>query len=466
MTPLTAELRADPSAEPPAQPRLVIAGLSVRAAAQAAQRDGFRVIGLDLFGDADTRAACDTWQPLRAAPGAPWQVDADALRVDLTGLVRDEPDLLGVVLTGGLVAEGAGLVDLPLPLLGTAPADIARLRDPATFFAALDAYGIAHPEVALCRPVEGGDGTGPAVGSWLRKDFAGSGGVPVRSARPDDAAAPGVSGVYWQRQVAGEPVSVTLIGDGRQAAVLGVNRQRVDPAPGAPFRFGGVVGPLPLVDHADHATLANHADGARAVEARSADGVAGVDGALQTRLQGLADRLVRHFALRGLCSLDLMLAPDGPPQVLELNPRPSASLALYGQTGGQAGGPAGGLMRAHLDAVRHGHLPDAAAIARLRGDDGPADRAVRGQAICYAERAMNLDAAALAWLAAATDTLGLADRPAILPFGQAVPAGAPLCSVTAAGRSVGAVQALLDARRQAVANGLARLAALPAAPVS
>ena len=61
---------------------IVLFGLSVRAAAEAARRDGWRVIGLDAFGDADTRAACHHWEPLALQPdGSPcaWQLDLPEL---------------------------------------------------------------------------------------------------------------------------------------------------------------------------------------------------------------------------------------------------------------------------------------------------------------------------------------------------------------------------------------------------
>ena len=54
--------------------------------------------------------------------------------------------------------------------------------------------------------------------------------------------------------------------------------------------------------------------------------------------------LVVAFGVRGLCSLDFLLGTSGI-EVLELNPRPSASLELYAQA---ADGP----LRSHLRACR------------------------------------------------------------------------------------------------------------------
>ena len=49
------------------RPPLVLIGASVRAAAQSARRGGYRVIGIDLFGDTDTRELCDEFYLL--SPG-------------------------------------------------------------------------------------------------------------------------------------------------------------------------------------------------------------------------------------------------------------------------------------------------------------------------------------------------------------------------------------------------------------
>ena len=119
--------------------------------------------------------------------------------------------------------------------------------------------------------------------------------------------------------------------------VLGVNEQRVGELAGRPFVFQGLVG---AVDEG---------------------------GRVHSWMQGIAGRLARSFGLRGWCSLDAMWSPAGDAlKVLELNPRPPASLAVYGAL--RASSAHGGLIDAHLKACLHGHLPDAAALRVLRGE--------------------------------------------------------------------------------------------------
>ncbi|MGY0193694.1 ATP-grasp domain-containing protein [Leptothrix sp. BB-4] len=380
---------------------LVVAGLSVRALAQAARRDGCTVIGLDLFGDADTRAACTHWLPLTLAPDhtpGVWQLDPARLRAAWAEACRwaraqglGEP--AGLLIGSGFAREGAELVDLPL--LGTAVADIALLRDPARFFPALKAMGVEHPPVSL-RPT-----TAPG---WLRKDFAASGGAHVRPADDGHAVVSGPS-VYWQQRLLGEALSLTLVGaasdDGGQAALLGLNRLLTHAGPdGQSCGHAGVIGPLPW------------------------------NASLLAQLQGLADRLVRRFRLRGLVGIDLLLTA-GRWQVLEVNPRPTAALPLYGalpggrddRTEAHWDGPGAGLIRAHLRAVQSGRAPDALALDACRG--GAAAR-LRGCELVRSPVDGWLSADGVARLQARAATLGLHDLPAAP---QPLKAGDPVCSV-------------------------------------
>ena len=188
-------------------------------------------------------------------------------------------------------------------LLGTAPATVARLKDPFDFAALCRDCGVPHPEVALAPD---------AAGAWLEKRAGAGGGAHVRPAR-GRVRPPR----YVQRRVAGRPVSALLLGDGARAMVLGFSEQWAAPAPGAPFRYGGAVRPAALAA-AEAAALA--AAGAR---------VAAAAGAV------------------GLVSADFLLREDGF-DLLEINPRPGASLDVF----------AGARLFALHVAACEGRLPD------------------------------------------------------------------------------------------------------------
>ena len=376
-------------------PRLVVAGLSVRALAQAATRDGYEVHALDLFGDADTRAASVSWQAIG---------DARQLRIDpqrlLNALAEAAllPEVMGWVAGAGFDGQADLLTqgEATLRLLGCDGDVVRRCRDPRRFFELLDAHGMAHPAVSFERP--------SPVAGWLRKDGHGSGGWHIRPARDDDTDPP-LAGRYWQREAEGRALSMTLLAvPGAPALLLGVNEQIVGPVHGHPLAFCGVVGPVTL------------------------------PGRGPTALQGMADRLVADLDLIGWVGVDFLLDGDEI-ALLEVNPRPPASLALYG--------PDGGLVDAHVLACLQGRLPGAEAALALR------PRAVQGLQHVFAPRALHLDDATLkAWSARA----GLHDCPAAAAD---FPAGAPLCTLSASGETVAEVRARLAAAATALCAELA-----------
>jgi uncharacterized protein len=329
---------------------LAVAGLSARSMAEAAARDGFGVVALDLFGDVDTCAVASRWYGI-GEPAA-LRIDGDRLLAALALLAR-QGDVAGWV-------AGSGLDDRPellargaeqLPLIGTAPASMARLRDPAQFFGFLAAHDIDHPPVRLAPSID--------AGAWLLKDLQACGGWHVRRVVPGTTLAL-PSGHYLQRETAGQSMSVTFVANGRGAQLLGANLQIVRARGDSPHVFHGVVGPVPVV------------------------------AAVWQRLQGVVRTLTSGLALRGLGSLDFLLVGRDV-LVLEVNARPPASIDLY---------PHWQPMAAHVDACRHGGLPAS------RGDGAT----VRGHEIVFARRALSWDASLARQLHAFSDAH---DRPAV-----------------------------------------------------
>lgn len=370
---------------------LAVAGLSARAMAEAAAADGFDVIALDLFGDADTKRASSQWLPI----GEPAGMRIEPARV-LSALqaLANRGDVIGWVAGGGfeglpeVLEQGAAVV----PLLGTTPQAVRRVREPAKFFGFLDARGIAHPEVQQARPL---DPTG-----WLLKDAGGCGGWHIQRASVlGGTTVP--RGHYFQREMAGTPMSATFVANGHDACLLGFNHLIVRRKGTRPFVFCGVIGPVPL------------------------------PAGLAARLMATLSALVAGFSLRGLGSLDFMLDGDHV-GVLEINPRPPASLFLYARCVEH------GVMRAHVNACLRGELP-----LRVSKPQG-----VSGSEVVFSRRPMVLSAQA---------ALGLAARPGIhdLPAGAtAFEAGDPVCSVQASGANGDQVIQQLEAARDALLQEL------------
>src|SRR5690606_7585238 len=218
--------------------------------------------------------------------------------------------------------------------------------------------GIAYPQIRYARPQTPG---------WLIKRGGGSGGTHIRRW---PAAVDTAGDTYYQREVAGDAVSVLFAAADGDIRVIGLNKQWTSPTPAMPYRYGGV---------SSHASLSTEA-GRRLVAA------------------------ARHIAVRaGLCglnSLDAIVAGDEV-LVLEVNPRLSATFELYCDADGR-------LFDLHLQAC-DGGLPQSPTTVQQ----------ARAQHVVYAPRQMQLPDS-VQWPSWAGD----------LPArGSTVAAGEPLCSV-------------------------------------
>ncbi|HLF96736.1 MAG TPA: ATP-grasp domain-containing protein [Methylococcaceae bacterium] len=333
----------------------------------------------DLFGDRDTREMAETH-----------------VLTDENGLF-DEPRLLQHVATvvaahsvRGLV-YGGGLECLPellerlarvVPLCGNPPEVVRACKTPERFFSCLARLGIPFPETRFFPP--------PADPRWLVKPRCGTGGkrVGFHAAREGAGAA-----VYFQRHVSGVALSALFLADGRTARVVGFNTLWSENRGGeTPFLFAGTLNRTPLGD------------------------------AHRAEVQGWVESLSGALGLTGLNGLDFMF--DGQRcHVLEVNPRPSATLTLYDADYPQ------GILAAHLDAC----------AGRLPAGDLPASPP-RAWRVVYAPRDGQIPPV-LEWPAWS------ADRP---PPGARFRAGEPLCTVCAEGATGEDAAALSTARCDAV----------------
>ncbi|WP_036236649.1 ATP-grasp domain-containing protein, partial [Methylibium sp. T29-B] len=319
---------------------LVVAGLSARWMAEAAARDGYDVIALDVFGDVDTRRAARHWESI-GRDGAQLGIDPQRTLAALRAAAAD-PQVLGWVAGSGFEGqpELLGRGAQALPLIGTPAETVLRVRDPAGFFGMLDWLGLPHPEVQF-------DAPDPPSG-WLRKEARGTGGWHIRPADDPHPADPEQQ-PYYQREAPGTPMSALFLANGREARVLGISELIVRPL-GAhhPHVYRGAIGPVALP-----AALA-----------------VGLDTTLHT--------LVAAFGLRGLCSLDFLLDGDHW-SLLEINRGRRPARRCTATPGVDAG---------HVGACLQGTLPSAETAA-----PAPAPGTLRGSEIVFARCAMQLTAA-------------------------------------------------------------------------
>jgi uncharacterized protein len=359
------------------QSHLLLVSASGRALAQSAARCGLQVVVLDLFNDLDVRALAVASRGVAARNGR-----FDARRLLAAAQLICSPDRCsGLVYGSGFEGRTRLLAKLARgrTLFGNAPDTVARLKDPEYFFPMLDSFGIAHPETRLNPPAD--------VSGWLVKRTGGAGGSHVKTARSHHRARPGR---YFQKLQSGRTLSVLFAADGRNARVIGVNEQwTAGIAQCPPYCYGGAVGGVVLPD------------------------------GVQARIATVLSRLVRTTGLVGLNGLDFILDDEDEPYVLEINPRPTATIDLY-----DADFEAG-LLALHLRACR-GELPDMQ----------PPDCS-RAHAIVYATDALRVPAR-MHWPEWCTD---------IPDGGSLIPAGAPICSVHATAPSSTQARDRVMARR-------------------
>jgi len=350
--------------------KVLVVAVSARMLAQLAVADGYRVTALDRFGDVDLRAI---------APGA-------------TAPSNDELAALAAGVRTDAVVYGGGLENRPdlvarlrdgRELLGTPPELLAAIRDPWAVGAAARAAGARAPETRpFGNPL-------PQTGNWLRKPMRGGGGRGIQRWAGEDA----IPGEILQRRIDGLSCSAVAIGDGRRATVLGLTEQ-LHRHPG--FRWKGNVTPPRLPE-----TQLDELDG---------------------RLRAVCAEVASRFGVCGAFGVDAVW--DGyDAWVLEVNPRPPASLELFGP----------GSFEAHVRGSRGLGVPVAGTP--------PATPSARAKVVLFAHR--DLRAPAPDWWPP-----GLARD--IPRAGEAIRRGAPVCTL---------ISATADAR-QLDARGERLLAAL------
>jgi predicted ATP-grasp superfamily ATP-dependent carboligase len=371
--------------------RLLIAGVSSRAAAESAARAGFRVTAIDAFGDLDQHPSVNALSMPRdfgarftaaAAARAARDVECDA--VMYLSSFENHPRAVSSLAAGR-------------ELLGNPPPVLRRARDPRLVTDALRKRGLLAPSVRVAPAMQG---------KWLRKPLSSGGGRGVRFSQRGDRLP---RGCYLQEFVEGAPGSIVFIAAGGRAVPLGVSRQIVgEPAFGATgFKYcGNILAPADDPQFERDRTLVR--DAGRLARAAAAE-----------------------FGLVGVNGIDF-IARDGVPCAIEINPRWSASVELVELAYGLS------VFSAHAAACQNSGLPDFDLSAARRG--GPAI----GKAVVFARRDVTVGdtrrwpPATDHWPPATDHWIRDVPHP-----GENIAAGRPVCTVFAMGRDASGCHATL-----------------------
>jgi predicted ATP-grasp superfamily ATP-dependent carboligase len=345
-----------------------VVAISARMLAQLAVADGYEVIALDRFGDADLRAL----GPGATAPTndrlAALAADIDAAAVVYGAGFENRPDLVREL------ADGRELLGTPAELL-------EAVRNPWAVGAAARAAGARAPQTRASgdppEAAERGRRSGRAGGHevWVRKPRHGGGGHGVRGwtgglLRPTEVV---------QRRIDGLSCSAVAIADARSAVVLGLTEQLHLPRS---FKWMGNVTP-PRLPESEHAEL-------------------------EGQLDGVCAEVAARFGVRGAFGVDAIW--DGRHAwVLEVNPRPSASLELFGP----------GSFEAHVRGARGFGLP----VAGI----GPARTCAAVKLVLFADRTICTPEPGW-WPAGLVRDIPRA--------GETIERGAPVCTLVSASPDV------------------------------
>jgi methenyltetrahydromethanopterin cyclohydrolase len=251
--------------------------------AHAAKNAGLKPLVIDLFADLDTQTYAQDYQQIAdltlasLAPAVDYFIQHYAVTALIIGSgFEQHPDSLYY-----LCAR--------LTLLGNTPETFIRVQNKANFFAVLDQFSIPHPETSFTPPNDHQD--------WLIKPNTGQGGVGIQRFRRSNLGL--YANVYWQKYQHGSQHSVLFLANRQQVQIVGFNSQWTTRlSDSEEFIFAGII---------------NHCD---------------LSENQQTTIIDWLTKLVLVFKLNGLNSLDFIHA-DGQSYLLEINPRPPASMQLY-----------------------------------------------------------------------------------------------------------------------------------------
>jgi len=363
--------------------RVLIAGVSTRAAAESAARAGFAVTALDAFGDLDQHPSVRALSlprdfGARFTPQAAARVAA-TIECDAVAYLASFENHPGAV--EELMERRA--------LWGNPPAVLRRVRDPLLLSRALCRRG--HPSPAIF----GDAGDDVPTRQWLVKPLASGGGFGVRSW--DSTRTRSVPhGCYVQERIAGTPGSIVFVSARGRAVPLGISRQLIgEDAFGATgYRYCGSI----LTAAADRLAQSAHA---------------------------LATAVAGEFGLVGVNGIDFVVREEIP-YAVEVNPRWCASMELVERAYGLSvfGAHAAACEKGELPAFDHRHArPGAAAL---------------GKAIVFSRDDIAVGDTR-AWLS----DPDIRDVP---QPGEQISGGHPICTVFAAGNDVASCHAALVRR--------------------
>ncbi len=283
--------------------KVCLFGASVRAAAESAKNAGYEVYAIDRFGDRDTLRVVQQHLSLPDFDQIT-EREFEEFRRSAIQWTQSMPFLIvgGVRAADRLIRSLKPTLTSQTQLLIESAAKLRAIdvlqeacrntlfRLPETRFLTAQEIQQSHGKSISVSPVDryliksNGDSGGLGV-QWFGGD--GSGGQPCSS----DA-------VVLQRWVPGRLFGSVFLSNGTEVGLLGTCRGRFTRYPNLPFVYCGSVGPV------------------------------AIEPAIQDALLEVSARLVQQTGFRGIFNIDWLGCRQGPPSLIEVNPRWTASVEL------------------------------------------------------------------------------------------------------------------------------------------
>ena len=261
---------------------VLIFAQSGRFLAQSASQAGYRVWVADCFGDIDTLVASERWQGLPKLAS----LTCKQFLTVLQSLTKGEECSL---IYGSGIEQCAHLLhQLPnhIELIANSADTINTIKTPTLFFDILNTLNLPYPTTVFDKDLANTD--------YIAKSISGLGGSHIRPISQSDS----LQNNYFQKITDGTPGSALFLANGKKAQILSINRQYIEPTPRSPYRLGMIESPLDITS--THQKLITKA----------------------------CNRITQKTGLKGLNSLDFIISQKNELFILEVNPRPSASIEL------------------------------------------------------------------------------------------------------------------------------------------
>ena len=284
---------------------LLVVGLDASAIAASASSSGHNVYAADYFGDRDTQSV--TQMNYSLAHQVPGRSCGRVLEhFSPAGLVRLARRLVHEYCIEGILL-GSGLEDSPeelkaleglAPILGNPVDVISKVRDRVSFFDTLAKRRIRCPETIQAEDAKEAEEAARELGyPVVVKPVHGFGGADVKYIRDSKALQSVIRSeeeVLVQKYIRGIAASASVVGTGKESAVLMVNEQILGVRQfGASGRFTYCGNIVPLV----------------------------VSRSALKRCQSISAEVSNTFGLVGSNGVDFVLDECGLPWVVEVNPR-------------------------------------------------------------------------------------------------------------------------------------------------